>query len=141
MRGALFSLVALALSAFGCSQYHYYDLDTSLDPAFSFTETTSIQRCVLTVSGADSFRGLLPKLCMGAGSGSHHLGTFEYSSLADSGNLTFKLDVYDGEGNECLTGEGTKTVPVGPTTLMDTFTVTRTAGCVCGQSLPCAGAP
>jgi hypothetical protein len=135
---ALLSMLMLAGAA-GCSQYHYYDFDVSVDSTFQQLETSQIQFCHLYVTGAETWDGLISNSsgnqCLFSG---HHLGNIEYSSLADSGTLHFKFDVLDGVTTpKCITGEGTMDISVGATTTTQTFLVNRTAGCVCGQS--CGG--
>jgi hypothetical protein len=136
MRAALLALLMLAGAA-GCSQYHYYDIDVALDTNFSQLELSGIQTCHLTVTGADSFSGPIttdkshPGVCQFTNG--RNLGTIEYSSLADSGSLTFKFDVFDDPNPtpNCLTGEGTVTTPVSGTTVTQSLTVVRGAGCAC----------
>lgn len=138
MRAALLGLAALLLSSVGCSQYKYYDFDTSLDPAFSFIAVSEVQYCDLAVTGAESWSGaLINEKNSTAGSchlTSKHMGIIEYSSLADSGSLTFTINVKDGPTPDCLIGQGTKTVSIGPGTVSDTFTVMRMTDCACGVS-------
>jgi hypothetical protein len=143
MRAALLSLLVLAGAA-GCSQYHYYDLNVSLDTNFQQIEVSGIQTCKLTVSGADSFSGLIttdkthPGVCQFTG---HNLGVVEFSSLSDSGTLNFKFDVFDdaNASPNCVTGEGTLSVPVGATTVMENLTVARGKGCACNTQIPNCG--
>jgi len=54
------------------------------------------------------------------------MGTFEYSSTADSGQLTFTFRAYVGPAlQECLVGQGVTSVPVGPTTATGMLKVDR----------------
>ena len=58
MRGLRLIPVLALVAAAGCNEYHYYDLDVSFNIAsgqFAGTnEISTIQRCIMTVSGADS---------------------------------------------------------------------------------------
>jgi hypothetical protein len=55
------------------------------------------------------------------------MGTFEYSSTADSGSLTFTFRAYVGPAlQECLVGQGSTSVAVGPTTATGMLLVNRT---------------
>jgi hypothetical protein len=138
--GGLFGLVLAATG--GCSTYHYYDIDVKFDTAagqFAGTnEISTIQRCVMVVSGADSgsiTMGLAqncpPMTAAGIGT---DMGVVEFSSFADSGNLTFTFNAYDDmtTADSCKTGVGTKTIAASSaSTVMDTITFEKVAaGCV-----------
>jgi hypothetical protein len=120
MRG-LRLLPALALvAAAGCNEYHYYDLDVSFNIAsgqFAGTnEISTIQRCIMTVSGADSAtitfgleNGCPPMTAAGIGT---RVGIVEFATFKDSGQLTFTFAAYDDTTtvDACKTGQGTKTI-------------------------------
>ena len=139
MRGALLALV-LALvgtGAAGCKDLRYYDVDVTFDTATfgSSGEVSTIQTCHVFVTGAENADFYIRNAgeCLGNTTGSH-LGTFEYSSLAEEGNLTFTMKVYNGlvEDTPCLFGEGSVTVPVTPTTTSKSTMLVKnngTTGC------------
>jgi hypothetical protein len=145
MRGArMAALGVLALAAAGaggCSEFHYYDIDVTFDIStgqfMGTNEISTIQRCVLNVSGADSGQIVMgleqncpPMTAAGAGT---HLGVVEFSTFKDSGSLTFTFDAYDDQTitPNCKTGSGTKTVQAtSQTTNMYALTVSKVAeGC------------
>lgn len=107
----LLALVLLACGAGACNSYSYYDLTLKLGTGFDVVKTGSIQHCRLDVSGAvsDSVE-LNEAACKTAITGD--IGTIEYSTFADSGNITFTLRLYqDPESNPlCLLGEGAQTI-------------------------------
>ncbi len=95
------TLAMLALlAAAGCSEYHYYDIDVTFNTApgqfMGTNEVSTIQRCVLTVSGADSATSPAYRLENGcppmtpAGIGTH-MGITEFATFEDSGQLTFTI--------------------------------------------------
>jgi hypothetical protein len=117
-RLALGALVLL-VGASGCKEFKYFDIHVSFNPAmFDVVSVGTIDHCKLFVSGADSGEFLLnndscPNRMVNAPD-KLNAGTFEYSTFADSGNLTFTVRAWQG-GNEtdaCKLGEGATTVPV-----------------------------
>jgi hypothetical protein len=143
--GLAMPLAALAVvAAAGCNEYHYYDLQTSFNTntaAGGFgtaSEVTTILQCLLTVSGADNAslrigpnnRGL--PITDPAKKATGTLGIIEFATFADSGQLNFTMECWDGMPSaECKTGEGNKTINATATvTTMDTFTINKVAdGC------------
>lgn len=114
-------LAAASLGAAGCNEYHYYDVRLSYDSAmFNFGERAAVQTCHVYVTGADTKDFYLNGNCTN-GSGNSDVGTFEFSTYADSGNLDFTIKVYAGfELPNCLAGTGTKSIPAtAMTTTMD----------------------
>jgi hypothetical protein len=132
----LAALLATAAAGAGCSEYHYYDIAVRFNtaPPMNFngsSDVSTVQTCVLEVSGADSFEYTFsreqrcPPLSAG-GSPLTDMGTFEYSSTADSGTLTFTFRAYVGPAlQECQVGEGTTSVNVGATTVTGMLLVNR----------------
>ena len=131
-------IVALAASgAAGCSTYHYYDIDVSMSTSgtTSFNlvgnEIGSIQRLVMTVSGADSGQIVMGPNANGVPiSAAGHLGIVEFSTFSDSGTLNFKVEAYDSTSLQanCKVGEGNMSMPAsGNTTNTGTLTVDRGA--------------
>ena len=136
MRRALFAcLLALAsLGGGGCSEYHYYDVEVTFNTntasgGFPLVELGLIQICRVNVTGADSDQFYImndenrapERFCPPANGNSprSRMGIFEYSSHADSGELTFTMDVWDDitESDGCHhVGSGSVTVPVTGTT-------------------------
>jgi hypothetical protein len=141
MRRVLLAMVlaSASLGAVGCSEFHYYDIDVTFDTSSGqfagINEVSTVQVMRMLVSGADNAdfqigpnaNGL--PLVTGA-----HLGVFEFSTFADSGQLTFTAMAFDDATSNpaCLTGQGMKTVEASSTitnTVM--LTVNKTAvGCV-----------
>jgi hypothetical protein len=129
-------LLATAASA-GCAEYKYYDINVRFNtaPPMNFagsSDVSTVQTCVIEVSGADTaeytFRDneQCPPMSAG-GSPLTDMGTFEYSSTADSGELTFTFRAYVGPAlQECLVGQGSTTIAVGPTTSTGMLLVNRT---------------
>jgi hypothetical protein len=137
----------LALGGVGCHTYKYVDVAVDFDPV-TFTNANDVFRilvCKVTVSGADSAVFNLPNnrpadrpmaaICPNhTGTGdSYSAGTFEWSTFADSGNLTFKIEGFDSTGAQpnCLVGSGMTTIPVsGMMTIPGTLTMAKVAdGC------------
>lgn len=137
----LLPLLALVTAA-GCNEYHYYDINVkfNLDPAsggFSpvGNEVGTIQVCIMNVSGADSDSIRMGPFAQGLPVPSNgQFGIVEFSTFADSGQLTFTMSCYDDTTttDACKTGEGTKTLSVSSaTTVMDELIVNKVAaGCL-----------
>jgi len=137
----LLPMLALLFAA-GCNEYHYYDVSVTFNIAsgqFAGTnEISTIQRCVLTVSGADSAtlvtglqNGCPPMTAAGI---STQMGISEFATFKDSGQLTFTLSAYDDSTlvDACKTGQGVKTVEAtSASTTEVAITVDKiAAGCV-----------
>jgi hypothetical protein len=92
--GALLFAV-LPLFTGGCNTYHYYDITvTSMSPV-TVTELSSMSFCTIVVSGSAS--DTIPwstMNMMGCPPASATIGTFEYATFADSGNITFMFNGY-----------------------------------------------
>jgi hypothetical protein len=135
-------LAGLALLA-GCNTYKYFEIHVTFDPAtLDSSQTGYISSCWVTVSGADSaqFR-LKGNVCPPPASSVAPLdvGTFEYSSFADSGSLTFKLEAFTGVGMQqnCKLAEGTKTVAVTSlTTITDMLLVSKVGTACTAVTMP-----
>jgi hypothetical protein len=141
-RFPLFALVLLALGAGACSSYSYYDLDLKWGTGFDFTKISTIVDCHLLVSGAANDDITLQsaaltqqtKVCSTATAGD--LGTVEYSTFADSGNITFTLTAFafPAANPNCKLGEGSITLAAAKGVRM-TGTVTATASPA--PAMPC----
>ena len=126
---ALLGLAALA--SVGCKDLHYYDVTVRFDGAtISEGIGSRAETCHVYVTGSDTdnFYFGSPMAC-GVRRQGLTLGTFEYSSNADSGQLTFTLKAYDGipEDTQCQFGEGSVEIPVGITTVNGELIVTATS--------------
>jgi hypothetical protein len=119
MRARLLGLTLMlalgALGAGGCKDLTYYDVDVHFDPATFSGQIGRVQACHMYVTGAethdydinDNTRNCPPPSTLGL-----DMGIFEYSSVADSGQLTFTMKVYNSafETDNCLFGQGSTTV-------------------------------
>jgi len=135
-------VVALILvGGAGCSEYHYYDIHVTFDLSTGWvggvSEISTIQRCKMTVSGADSGSMIMgnaqncpPMTAAGPGT---DVGIVEFSTFSDSGNFTFTFAGYDDQSttDNCKAAEGTVTIPATTaTTTMGDLSVKRVgAGC------------
>src|SRR5262249_51182098 len=120
MRAARFlslRIVALAaVAAAGCNEVHYWGIDVTFNKdtassGFAAGEVERIQVCVMRVSGADSASLRIGPNMNGLpmAPGFAHLGIVEFSTFADSGQLTFTMDCYDDVAtvDPCKVGSGT----------------------------------
>src|SRR5688572_12593153 len=138
MRAKTYLLAALlaTVTTAGCAEYKYYDISVRFNtaPPMNFngsSDVSTVQNCVVTVSGADSAEYTFgrdqncPPMSPG-GSPLTDMGTFEYSSTADSGQMTFTFRAYIGPAiQDCLVGEGSTIVPVGATTATGMLVVNK----------------
>ena len=132
----------------GCHTYKYVDVTASFDQAtIDDSLIGSIDHCKILVTGADSngpgFR--LAKCPNRSLADPHVIGTFEYSTFADSGTLNIALRGYAGmvEKPECLVADGTVAVPLtADMVIMTALTAkgTGTANCT-SVSPPTDGGP
>ena len=142
-KAILLATLLVAATTAGCAEYKYYDIGVrfNIAPPMNFngsSDVSTVQTCVVSVSGADSAEytfGAIqncPPLSMG-GSPLTDMGTFEYSSTADSGQLTFTFRAYIGPAIQaCQVGEGSTSVAVGPTTATGMLLVNKIAdGAAC----------
>lgn len=133
---------AFGLLGTGCSEYKYFEVHVKFDlNMFTSATAQDIQFCKVTVSGADSsnFRigncpppvNALPPL---------DVGVFTYSSFADSGTMTFKLDAYTSMNElrpECIFGTGMTSIAVSsPMTIMTSLTVGKSGNPSCSDVTP-----
>jgi hypothetical protein len=136
MRALLLSMFALAtVGAAGCNEFHYYDVDVKFNGdttagGFTGLELTSIQVCIMTVSGADSSSTRLGPNRQGLplAPGNTALGVVEFATFADSGTLNFKVEAYNSSNTSaaCKVGEGTTSIMAGSTTTVTgMLTVTK----------------
>ena len=66
-------------------------------------------------------------------------GTFQFSTFAESGTITFKLDGYTSTGIDpmCITASGEKAVKItGESTIMDSLVINKVAGGKICNSMP-----
>jgi hypothetical protein len=113
----------LLLGASGCHTYKYFDINVRFDDAPASGQTAGfdsalafrVNICRVNVSGADTDSFILPGCPHRAPSTDPlNVGAFEFSTFADSGNLTFTLDAFEGnmETAACKLGEGSTTIKV-----------------------------
>ena len=113
-----------ALGAAGCKEYKYLDIHVRFDGSvFMVAEVRQVQSCHVTVTGADNDSFDIVENCsFESQPPGTDIGTFEYSTHAESGSLTFTLEAYNGQTQtpDCLLGRGTKTYMLtGETTQLD----------------------
>jgi hypothetical protein len=128
-------MLALALAAGGCNTYKYFDIDVSFDPlTFDSTDVATISICRVTVSGADNGQFEIANCPPHSVTAPLEVGPFEYSSFADSGTMTFKVDTFTSKGqtDNCKNGFGMVPIPVtSATTITGTLQIAKTGpGCL-----------
>lgn len=92
-RAHLFVLLLGTALGLGCNTYHYYDITVKSVNPVTTTETSSMNFCTLLVSGAAS-DSLDLSMMFGCPPAGANIGTFEYATFADSGNITFTFNGY-----------------------------------------------
>ncbi|HZL18675.1 MAG TPA: hypothetical protein VFG23_13110 [Polyangia bacterium] len=110
----LLSTLAAALGAAGCDSYHYYDMTLEFGSGWTggINSAGAAQSCKVTVSGADSHSFSIDNCGINNASNYPDTGIFEFATFADSGNLTFTVDAYNGTTPAtCLFGMGTLSIP------------------------------
>jgi hypothetical protein len=136
-------VLPLLLGASGCHEYKYVNVPASFEQAsFDDSEIGTIHTCKITVSGADSDSFYLAKCPDLSKTDPHDLGTFEYSTFADSGTLKFELEAFTGlnQTDACRIGAGSVTVPVsGLTTIMANPLIVVQTGPGCLNNVSDAG--
>jgi hypothetical protein len=136
MRRALWLLLLglAATASVGCKDLHYFDVNV-LFQGFGASGPSTIETCHVYVTGADTANFYVRKNCPPfPDPNSTIMGVFEYSTNADSGNLTFTMKVYNGIPEDdavCLFGQGSVTIPVGATTVTGTLPVMPSASGGC----------
>lgn len=115
-RWALGPMAALVLLGAGCNTYHYFDIQVKFDTTqVDETQAGYLQRCTIDITGAASDSIVVPdnnskkSYCPITDFQTFPvLGTFEFSTFADSGKLTFTFDgYYTGramDSSHCATG-------------------------------------
>jgi hypothetical protein len=120
LKAAALALPLLA-GALGCNEYKYVNVPVSFDQgSFDDSDLGLIHTCKVTVTGADSTSFYLEKCPDRSMADPHDVGTFEYSTFADSGTLKFELRAWTGlnQTDQCQIGLGSTSVPVtGATTI------------------------
>jgi hypothetical protein len=129
--GTMAVLAMVVLAGAGCNTFKYFDIHVTFDPAtFNTSTVREIAVCRVTVSGADSASFRMMNCPGHSNTAPLEVGLFEYSSFADSGMMTFKLETIIGavEKAACKSGEGNVAVPVaGPVTIMADMKIIKTA--------------
>jgi hypothetical protein len=114
-----FALFPLALLTQACSTYSYFDVDLKLGDGFTnVVQVSRITNCYLNVSGADNANFQLADTACHPDSNtlsvSRDLGKVRYSTFADSGDVTFKLTLFERDPSrpECELGHGSTTLTI-----------------------------
>ena len=148
MRSLCLALIAAAAAvSSGCHTYKYFDITAQLDNSWSTTSAFTINICNVDVTGADHDSFVLPSTekCPNRNPTMdfHDLGAFEFSTFADSGEMTFTLTVFQGTQKTmtCEIGKGTVSIPVSSaTTISGTLSVPCSAtDCRSGVPMPGCG--
>jgi hypothetical protein len=101
--------VVLGGLASGCDTYHYYDIDVKFMTPVTETQVSVMKLCLIDVSGAasDEVELACPPVHF------PDMGTFEYSTFASSGPITFTFngffDAPKSSSNQCATNATTLT--------------------------------
>ncbi|HEY2904174.1 MAG TPA: hypothetical protein VGL59_26535 [Polyangia bacterium] len=111
---AVASLLLAGLGAAGCDTYSYFDIHVTLSDAFDMPTAlptrATIHTCHVFVTGAATSDATLNNKCTPPTS--DDVGTFDYSTFASSGMVTFTLKAYSGVGEVTEIGEGKVSVAV-----------------------------
>ncbi len=100
--GGLTGLALLAtLGLGGCGQTSFFEVTVMVANVTTGPDISMINSCFVTVSGAAKDMFTLNN-CMHVVTG--RVGVFEYGTEAESGSLTFHVDVFD--GNQKMLGQG-----------------------------------
>ena len=137
--------VALALLAtslvMGCNTFHYYDIDVKFQSGFSLADAGMIQFCNAKTSGADSGELDFPNNDTTNPTGPicpvqqnyPDLGTFEFSTFADSGTLHFVVSAYtvaSPQSDKCFAAGSTDIQATSQITTTGSITLAMTtSGC------------
>jgi hypothetical protein len=116
-RSLLLGLVVLAAGSIGCKDYTYYDVHVTFDAAGFAGTIGSVQACHMFVTGAETHDFDISdntRACPPPNVGLD-MGVWEYASLADSGQLTFTMKVYNkmAEFDSCHQGQAASLVGQG----------------------------
>lgn len=133
-------VIGLGLASAGCDEYRYFDIHVRIDRStLPTTAYSEFQFCRVTVSGADSADFRIDN-CPPPSTALGDVGIFTYSTFADSGELTFKLDAFTSQNEnrpECINGSGTTTVKVTDKTIATgDLLVTKVGGPSCQSVTP-----
>jgi hypothetical protein len=126
MRGATLTFLTLALAllagASGCRQYKYFDIHMRFDPTpvsgmsqgFDSTVAGRVKLCKVAISGADQDSFDVPDCWKGSMRPDPlDIGSFEFSTFADSGDLTFTATAFEILPTpDCKLGDGSTTIKV-----------------------------
>jgi hypothetical protein len=133
----------LLLAGMGCSTYSYLDFEVKLDPSFSSITAQSISHCHMFVTGAVTDDFTIPELrddktaLCPPNQGTTDITRVNYSTFAESGDVTFTLNAYTGstEKPDCLFAQGATTMKIakGETTKGSDLKLAATPGAVVCQ--------
>jgi hypothetical protein len=141
MRKGFLALALLAASlVMGCNTYHYYDIDVKFEGGFSLADAGMIQFCNAVTSGADSGSLDFPDNNTNTGlpicpvqQNYPDLGTFEFSTFADSGTLHFVVSAYSttsAQSSACFANGSTDVQATSEITTTGSITLSMaTSGC------------
>lgn len=135
----LLALGAGSLGAAGCGgQVSFFEVSVGLT-GISQACAYAIASCDVTVSGAanDSFQ-LSDQVCNGRMS--LQRGKFQYGTEAESGNVKFHVDVFNGNRKKLGAGEAEKAIVPGGRATLDLTVMADAAALAetmaCGQAAP-----
>ena len=114
---ALLPLAGVVLLAQGCSNYSYFDVDLKLGDGFNtVVQTGNITKCHVFVRGAATDDFLIDdSICLNSNklASTKELGKVRYSTLADSGDVTFTLRLFHlMETDACELGHAATTLTI-----------------------------
>jgi len=101
-------LAVLGLGA-GCNTYSYFQIHVQRDNSFSTPRRARIHDCHVFVSGAATAEQTLEKCSPPS---SNDVGTFDFSTFADSGTVNFDLKLFEGTGEAIKLGEAMTSLAV-----------------------------
>jgi hypothetical protein len=132
-------VVGLGLASSGCDEYKYVDLHVTFDRAtLPTTAYAEVKFCRVTVSGADSSQFRIQN-CPPPSTALGDVGIFTYSTFADSGQLTFKIEAFTSQNEsrpECILGTGTTNVSVSASQKLPYELVITKTGMSCSNVNP-----
>jgi hypothetical protein len=142
MRKSFLALALLATSlVMGCNTFHYYDIDVKFAPGFALSDAGMIQFCNAVASGADSSELDFPDNNTNRPGGPicpvqqnyPDLGTFEFSTFADSGTLHLVVSAYSTpspQSSSCFANGSTDIPATSEITTTGSITLSmNTSGC------------
>jgi hypothetical protein len=102
-------LAVLGLGA-GCNTYSYFQIHVQLDDSFSTPRRARIHTCHVYVTGAATDDRTFGDNC--SPPKTNDVGTFDFSTFADSGTVNFDLKLFEGTGEAIKLGEAMTSLAV-----------------------------